>query len=116
MLTLQLVYADSRKVKLSIAICPSPPRSLQPLLGLVFPLPSVVLAESKSGTDGLGAGELGEGSKSVNKEGNKGLQKADAALPMTKETISYALTAACALVLAGELVSKVAFGGRISAM
>lgn len=37
-------------------------------------------------------------------------------LPMTKETISYALTAACALCLSGELLSKVAFGGKVSAM
>lgn len=37
-------------------------------------------------------------------------------LGVTKESISYALTAACALCLGGELLSKVAFGGRVSAM
>ncbi|CAM9125148.1 unnamed protein product [Ectocarpus sp. 12 AP-2014] len=37
-------------------------------------------------------------------------------LAVTKETISYALTAACALCLCGELLSKVAFGGRVSAI
>lgn len=37
-------------------------------------------------------------------------------LAITKEAISYALTAACALCLCGELLSKVAFGGRVSAM
>ncbi|CAM9935372.1 unnamed protein product, partial [Ectocarpus sp. 8 AP-2014] len=37
-------------------------------------------------------------------------------LAVTKDTISYALTAACALCLCGELLSKVAFGGRVSAI
>lgn len=37
-------------------------------------------------------------------------------LGVTKESISYSLTAACALCLGGELLSKVAFGGRVSAM
>ena len=37
-------------------------------------------------------------------------------LGVTKESISYALTAACVLCLCGELLSKVAFGGRVSAM
>lgn len=37
-------------------------------------------------------------------------------LPMTKETLSYALTAACALCLAGEVISKFIFGGSVSAM
>lgn len=41
---------------------------------------------------------------------------APAPLAVTKETISYALTAACALCLSGELLSKLAFGGRVSAM
>lgn len=37
-------------------------------------------------------------------------------LPMTKETLSYALTAACALCLAGEVISKFIFGGSVSAI
>lgn len=37
-------------------------------------------------------------------------------LGVTKESISYALTAASVLCLCGELLSKVAFGGRVSAM
>ncbi|CAM9868425.1 unnamed protein product, partial [Hapterophycus canaliculatus] len=37
-------------------------------------------------------------------------------LAVTKESISYALTAACALCLCGELLSKLAFGGRVSAI
>ncbi|CAN0031330.1 unnamed protein product, partial [Sphacelaria rigidula] len=37
-------------------------------------------------------------------------------LPMTKETLSYALTAACALCLSGEVLAKAVFGGRVSAI
>eukprot|EP00752_Nemacystus_decipiens_P009465 g8463.t1 len=37
-------------------------------------------------------------------------------LGVTKESISYALTAACVLCLCGELLSKVAFGGRVSSI
>ena len=37
-------------------------------------------------------------------------------LGVTKESISYALSAACVLCLCGELLSSVVFGGRVSAM
>eukprot|EP00904_Undaria_pinnatifida_P012565 jgi/Undpi1/8439/HiC_scaffold_25.g10907.m1 len=40
----------------------------------------------------------------------------EGSLSVSKETISYALSAACALCLSGELLSKVAFGGRVSAI
>lgn len=62
----------------------------------------------------------GTGEEERGGEGGGGMESggggAGGLLPMTKETISYALTAACALCLSGELLSKLAFGGKVSAM
>ena len=49
-----------------------------------------------------------------NQDGRDGRE--ERTLPMTKETISYALSAGLCLCLAGDLMSRLAFGGRVSAM
>lgn len=67
------------------------------------------------GLDGTGA-EESEGEEGRGGGMESGGGGAGGLLPMTKETISYALTAACALCLSGELLSKLAFGGKVSAM